>query len=142
MTPEKIEALLQRVANGELSATDAMEELTRLNVNQALLRKNLIKNEEAGNAPLEAELIALRVGDIRLLAFPGGNTVELGLEINKVSPQPFSFISGYTNGYLYYLPTEAQRKNPGYAQEDCDFLVAPEWHGIFHARALEVLKGL
>lgn len=38
----------------------------------------------------------------------------------------FTFVAGYTNGYLFYLPTEAQRKNTGYAQEGCDCRVAPE----------------
>ncbi|NIP97419.1 MAG: hypothetical protein GWO24_29890, partial [Akkermansiaceae bacterium] len=120
----------------------AMEELTRLNVNQALLRKNLIMNEDAGHAPIEAELTGLRVGDFRMVTFPGELTVEVGLQLKKAAPHPFSFVAGYTNGYLYYLPTETQRRNPGYAQEDCDCLVAPEWHRIFHARALQVLTDL
>ena len=36
-----------------------MEELTRLNVNQELLRKNQALNAAAGNAPLAAELVGL-----------------------------------------------------------------------------------
>jgi hypothetical protein len=32
-------------------------------------------------------------------------------------------------------------KNSGYAQEDCDSPVAPEWQKIFETKALEVLQG-
>ena len=46
------------------------------------------------------------------------------------------------NGYIYYTPTVQQRNNTGYAQEDCDSLVAPEWQKIFETKALSVLKGL
>jgi hypothetical protein len=53
-----------------------------------------------------------------------------------------TFISGYTNGYIYYLPTAEQLRNPGHAQEDCDTLIAPEWQAIFEARALGILRRL
>jgi hypothetical protein len=35
-----------------------------------------------------------------------------------------------------------QRNNTGYAQEDCDTLVAPEWQAIFEGKALDVLRQL
>jgi len=44
---------------------------------------------------------------------------------------PTAFVAGYTNGYLHYLPTGRQRANTGYAHEDCDCLVAPEWEQVF-----------
>ena len=37
---------------------------------------------------------------------------------------------------------EVTRRNTGYAQEDCDVLVAPEWQKLFETKALEVLRGL
>ena len=136
------DAVNLRNVEAYLKNIHAMEELTRLNVNQALLRKNLIKNEDAEHAAIEAELIGLRVGDFRMVTFPGELTVGVGLQLKKAAPHPFSFVAGYTNGYIYYLPTAAQRKNSGYAQEDCDCLVAPEWHEIFQAKALQALTDL
>jgi hypothetical protein len=41
-----------------------------------------------------------------------------------------------------YLPTEQQRGNTGYAQEDRDCLVAPEWQKLFETKALAMLKKL
>ena len=46
-------------------------------------------------------------------------------DITVCAARKFTFVAGYTNGYLYYLPTAAQRQIPGYAQEDYDCLVGP-----------------
>jgi hypothetical protein len=119
-----------------------MEELTRLNVNRELLRKNQALNQAAGNGPITAEVAGLRVGDFRLVTFPGELSVEVGLRLKKQAPAPFTFVGGYCNGYIFYLPTEQQRANTGYAQEDCDCLVAPQWQNIFETKAIEVLKRL
>jgi len=69
-------------------------------------------------------------------------TVEIGLNLKRRAPAPLTFVAGYCNGYIYYLPTEQQRGNTGYAQEDCDCLVAPEWQKLFETKALEMLKKL
>ena len=42
----------------------------------------------------------------------------------------------------FYLPTEEQLGNTGYAQEDCDCLVAQEWQKLFETKAREILKKL
>ncbi|MFN9969226.1 MAG: hypothetical protein ACK58T_04945, partial [Phycisphaerae bacterium] len=66
----------------------------------------------------------------------------VGLSIKQKSAAPATFVAGYTNGYIYYTPTVAQRNNSGYAQEDCDCIVAPEWQKLFEDRAAEVLTTL
>ena len=100
-----------------------MEQLTRLNVNLALLKRHLAQNRAAGKATLDVEVIGLRIGDFKLVAFPGELTVQIGLNIKKAAGDPHAFVAGYSNGYIYYTPTVAQRNNTGYAQEDCDSLV-------------------
>ena len=129
-----IEAYLQNI--------QTMERLTHLQVNLALLKMHQAKAVAAGNAALETEMSGLRVGDFVMVTFPGELTVELGLAVKKRAAGKFTFVAGYTNGYLFYLPTEAQRKNTGYAQEDCDCQVAPEWRKIFDERTNAVLKKL
>ena len=119
-----------------------MEKLTRLNINLALLKKHQKHVRILPEKSLNAELCSLRVGVFRLVTFPGELTVEVGLEIKKKAAPKRVFVAGYTNGYLYYAPTAAQLKNTGYAQEDCDTLLAPEWQSQFEASALEVIKGL
>ncbi|MSR32366.1 MAG: hypothetical protein EXR99_12775 [Gemmataceae bacterium] len=119
-----------------------MEQLTRLNANLDLLKKNLALNRLAGKPHIDAELCLLQIGGFTLLTFPGELTVQIGLNLKKASPVQQAFIAGYTNGYYFYLPTAEQRNNSGYAQEDCDCLVAPQWQKIFETAALEMLRDL
>ncbi len=84
----------------------------------------------------------MRIGDFVLVTFPGELSVEIGLGIKKRAPAPFTFVAGYTNGYIYYTPTAKQRNNTGYAQEDCDSLVAPEWQHLFEERVAGILNKL
>ena len=119
-----------------------MERLTRLNVNLALLKKHLAESQAAGKPVIQVEMSAMRIGDFRLVTFPGELTVDIGLNIKRQAAMPFTFVAGYCNGYIYYLPTVQQRGNRGYAQEDCDCIVAPEWQKVFEGNALELLKRL
>ena len=125
-----------------LANLQVMEQLTRLNTNLALLKRHLAETKAAGKPTLDVEVCGLRVGDFKLVTFPGELTVQVGLNIKSLAKDEHAFVSGYSNGYIYYTPTVAQRNNTGYAQEDCDTLVAPEWQAIFEAKALEVLRRL
>lgn len=120
----------------------AMEQLTRVQTNLALLRKHQATNLAAGRKPLEVEVAGLRVGEFVLVTFPGELTVEIGLNVKKAAPHKPTFVAGYTNGYIYYTPTAKQLRNAGAAQEDCDSLVAPEWEPLFYAKVADVLKKL
>lgn len=138
----QLDAGNQAQVEAYLSNIQIMEQLTRLNTNLALLQKHLAQNQAAGSPTLEVEMVGLRVGDFRLVTFPGELTVEIGLNIKKAAQDPHTFVAGYTNGYIYYAATATQRLNPGFAQEDCDALVAPEWQKIFETKALQILKDL
>lgn len=141
-------ALSQLDADNRASVEDylkniqVMEDLTRLNTNLALLKMHREQNRAAGKPTLDVEVAGLRIGDFKLVTFPGELTVQIGLNIKKAANDPHAFVAGYTNGYIYYTPTVEQRENKGYAQEDCDCLVAPEWQRIFETKSLEVLKKL
>jgi hypothetical protein len=119
-----------------------MEEMTRVQTNLALLRMHHAQNVEAGKRTLDVELTALRIGEFRLLTFPGELTVRIGLNLKDKAPHKPTFIAGYTNGYIYYAPTAEQLLNVGNAQEDSDCLLAPEWQEIFENKAVEMLKRL
>lgn len=125
-----------------LGNIQVMEQLTRLNTNLALLKKNQAAAESSATRMIDAEVCALRIGDFKLVTFPGELTVEIGLGIKKSAKDRYAFVAGYTNGYIYYTPTVEQRNNTGYAQEDCDCIVAPEWQRIFETTALEMLGKL
>ena len=119
-----------------------MEELTRVQANLALLKKHQAENVAAGRSTVDTEVVGLRVGEFRWITFPGELSAQIGLNIKEASPHPLTFVSGYTNGYLYYTPTAEQLGNPGGAQEDCDCLVAPPWQAMFESKAAEVLGRL
>lgn len=125
-----------------LENIETMERLTRLNVNLDLLKMHLEQNKAAKSETLEVEVGALRVGDFVLTTFPGELTAQIGLNIKKSSPHRFTFVAGYTNGYIYYTPTAQQRRNTGYAQEDCDCLVGPEWQKLFEDKVGALMKKL
>jgi len=119
-----------------------MEELTRLQTNLDLLRKHQAENTAAPKRTVDVEVAGLRIGDFVLVTFPGELSVEIGLNIKKTSPHEFTFVAGCTNGYIYYAPTADQLNNTGYAQEDCDSLLAPEWQEMYQSRVAEMLEAL
>jgi len=119
---------------------ETMEELTRKQINLALLERHQKRNTAAGMKPLAVEVAGLRVGDFRLVTFPAEVTVPIGLNIKKASPHELTFVAGYTNGYLYYSPTAEQLLNRGGAQEDSDCLLAPDWQALFEKTAAEILR--
>ncbi|MCX6911040.1 MAG: hypothetical protein NTY01_23770 [Verrucomicrobia bacterium] len=119
-----------------------MEQLTRLQANMNLLKMHQAQNVAAGKPTIDVEVVGLRVADFVLVTFPGELTVEIGINIKKRAPAPFTFVAGYTNGYIYYAPTAEGRNNKGFAQEDCDCLLAPEWQKLFDKQVDALLKKL
>jgi len=119
-----------------------MEELTRVQTNLRLLEQHQAQNASAGTATVSAEILSLRIGGFVLVTFPGELTVQTGLDIKRHSPYPKTFVAGYTNGYLYYAPTEEQLRNSGWAQEDCDCVLGLGWQKIFEEKAVEMLSQL
>jgi hypothetical protein len=119
-----------------------MEQLTRLQTNMRLLNRHQASMVASGKRTISVEMLGIRIGDFVLVTFPGELTVRIGLNIKKASPHPHTFVAGYTNGYIYYTPTAEQLRNVGYAQEDSDCLVAPEWQKQFEDKIAEMLKQL
>ncbi|MBI5758064.1 MAG: hypothetical protein HZA46_06055 [Planctomycetales bacterium] len=119
-----------------------MEQLTRTQTNLALLKMHQAQNVKAGKRTIDVEVVGLRIGDFTLVTFPGELTVRIGLGIKQRSPHKLTFVSGYTNGYIYYSPTAEQLLNVGGAQEDSDCILAPEWQALFEARVANILKKL
>jgi hypothetical protein len=120
----------------------AMERLTRIRANLDLLVMHQAQNAAAGMAPLNVEVAGLRVGDFVLVTFPGELSVAIGLDVKRRSPHPFTFVAGYTNGYIYYAPTEEQLRNRGHAQEDSDCLLADGWRALFDEKVDSILSRL
>jgi hypothetical protein len=129
------ENLMQYIRN-----IHTMEELTRVQTNLDLLRMHHAQNVAAGKRTIDVEVLGVRIADFVFVTFPGEPTVEIGLKIKKNPRHEFTFVAGYTNGYIYYAPTAEQLQNVGNAQEDSDCLLAPEWQALFEAKVAEILK--
>ena len=119
-----------------------MEQLSRVSTNLSLLKLHQQQFLDADKRAVEVEVTGLRIGPFQLVTFPGELTVQVGLDIKAAVKDPNTFVSGYTNGYIYYAPNAEQLKNVGGAQEDSDCILAPEWHKIFENKALAILEKL
>lgn len=117
-----------------------MEKLTRVNENLSLLRKH--QAEAVGRKTIHVEIMGIKIGDFVLITFPGELSVQIGINIKEKSPFEYTFVAGYSNGYIFYAPTEEQLRNAGGAQEDCDTNLAPEWQQLFEEKVSEILKKL
>lgn len=119
-----------------------MEQLTRIQVNMNLLKMHQAQTVAAGQKTIDVEITGIKIGDFVLITFPGELSVEIGLNIKKRARTRFTFVAGCTNGYIYYAPTEKQRRNTGFAQEDCDCLLAPEWQKLYEDKVAAILGRL
>ena len=117
-----------------------MERLTRIRENLSLVKMHQLKS--AGAETIKVEILGVKIGNMRLITFPGELTVQIGLNIKKSAPNENTFVAGYTNGYIYYAPTAQQLRNTGEAQEDSDTNLAPEWQMMFENKAAEILQQL
>lgn len=89
---------------------------------------------------IEIELQAIRIGNCALLTFPGELFVEIGLNIKKRSPFEQTYILGYTNGYVGYLPTVQAFQEGGYEAVSSRF--TPESARIIECEAVDLLRSL
>jgi hypothetical protein len=108
-----------------------------------LLKRHLAETKAADKATLDVEVCGLRVGGFKLVTFPGEITAAESASTSKKPRRMPTHTSPATQTATSTTPPPRhQRRNTGYAQEDCDVLVAPEWQAIFETKAVEVLKRL
>jgi len=119
-----------------------MEQLTRLQTNIELLEKHQAQIAAGDSKTVNVEVAGLRIGDFVLVTFPGELSVQIGMNIKRMSPHQYTFVAGYTNGYIYYAPTDDQLANLGGAQEDSDCVLAPGWQKLFEHKVAEILSQL
>ena len=94
----------------------------------------------AGLTTYPLELHGLRIGPVSLVGVPMEPFIELGLEIEARSPSPMTLVSGYTNGYRNYLPTEAEFARGGYEVDIAPFQAGAA--GQFVETSLSLLEAL
>jgi hypothetical protein len=66
--------------------------------------QTLVKAIKDGNPTREFEVQAFRIGDIAIVGMNTETFFETGFEIQSKSPFEHTFVLGYTNGLIMYLP--------------------------------------
>ncbi|MGB0600099.1 MAG: hypothetical protein ACPGLY_25755 [Rubripirellula sp.] len=139
---EQLDANNRKAMRAYMQNIHTMEELTRVQTNLRLLRKHQASMIDSGKRTIDVEVMGIRIGNLKMITFPGELTVQIGLNIKSRSQDPDTLVAGYTNGYIYYAPTADQLQNVGGAQEDSDCILAPAWQALFETKALEMLGRL
>jgi hypothetical protein len=136
------QALLRLKASGSSPAEQRLAE--RL-LDWARLQQ---RAAQSGTKPqVEMELQAIRLNDIGIVAIPGEPFVEIGLHIKRRSPLAYTFVLGYSNGCVAYIPTDEAFAEGGYEVEAHKNYMLPSgvamgWASMIEAAALEMLTEL
>jgi hypothetical protein len=59
--------------------------------------------------------------DVAVWAAPLELFCEISMDVRERSPFPYTFYFGYTNGWLGYLPTDAEFRHGGYEPDTSAF---------------------
>lgn len=87
---------------------------------QEIWARKLVEGLRAGATPqkVRAEIQAIRLDDIAVVAVPGEPFVEIGLAVKAHSPFKHTFFIGYANGTIGYIPTREAYPLGGYEVVD------------------------
>jgi hypothetical protein len=91
--------------------------------------------------PIQAPLVALRLGDAALATNPSELFCEIGMAIKGGSPFPCTAVAGYTDAAVWYVPTRAAYAEGGY-EVDRACRVAPEAGELIQETAISLLRSL
>ncbi|MHC5540707.1 hypothetical protein ACYOEI_21010, partial [Singulisphaera rosea] len=86
------------------------------------------------DGPVEADLMAMKIGPYLLLTMPGEPMVEYGFKLEQsIADRAIPIIIGYANGHVGYIATADAYKSGGYEPTQSPLLPAAE---------AELLRGL
>jgi hypothetical protein len=92
---------------------------------------------------LDAEIQAIRIGELGIVSLPGEVFVELGLHAKRHSPFDRTMIGGYTNGNMGYIPTSVAFDEGGYEPNSHVYLVEQQYDsGIEEVAKMGMLEAL
>lgn len=107
--------------------------------NRERAQRRLAQLREQGDAPVECEIQVIRVGPVTLLGWPGEIFCDLGMEVKQQSPFRPTYIIGYANGSIGYVPTPEAFAEGGYETEVAAHL-ADNAGLVLVERSLELLN--
>ena len=80
-------------------------------------RKRVEDLKKQGDAPVECEIQTIKVGSITFLSWPGEIFCDFGMEVKHNSPFHPTYVVGYANGSIGYVPTPETFQEGGYEAE-------------------------
>ncbi|MGC8833015.1 MAG: neutral/alkaline non-lysosomal ceramidase N-terminal domain-containing protein [Armatimonadota bacterium] len=109
---DSADAVGQAVAG---SVADALRTAPTLDASQLRFAERRLKLPLKGvNTCVDAAVSALSCGAFAVATLPGEAFVELGMRVRAGSPFKVTFIAGYANGNVGYIPTRSAYEEGGY----------------------------
>jgi len=126
-----------------------LEDARRRGARRTLLRwlqRNVERDEAAVRfwregvepPPVEGRVHAVRFGPVALVAASGEVFCEIGMDIKRRAPQPFTMFAGYTNADIMYIPVPDAYAEGGY-EVDMACRVDASAAGMLTSTALDLL---
>lgn len=91
-------------------------------------RRRLERVKERGDRPVEMEIQAIAIGDIALMGWAGEVFCQLGMMVKAGSPYARTYVLGYANGSIGYIPTPEAFPLGGYEVESACHLADNAGH--------------
>jgi neutral ceramidase len=110
--------------------------------------KTTLEQRQDGRWQVAMEIQAFRLGDWAVIAHAAETLNEIGAAIKASSPFPITFLAGYSNGCIGYLPTAAAHALGGYEVEISPYLyrmpglLDPGCDSLVRERSQEMLRAL
>ena len=147
---EEIELPLRRIPDSEIEKARKLvqgrkiEKISLIDgLSEEVYAEQILTLGKISEKNLSSEIQVVSLGDIGLVSIPGELFVEYGLEIKKKSPFSHTFIIGYANDYVGYIPTSKAFKEGGYeVRTGAASKLDPKTGGIISKRVLEMLDKL
>lgn len=103
----------KELREAKLSGNKARERVAEAMLNWANTIAQLSRSRRS-DMTKPFEMIALRIGEVAVIGLSGEVFVEYALNIRSASPFKETFVLGYTNGCIGYVPTESAYIEGGY----------------------------
>jgi neutral ceramidase len=131
-----------RGADGDPPPNQAAEERNRL-AGAVLWAEEAVLRARMGDAPLAAEVQALRLGDTALVGIPGEPFCEMGLAMKAWEPPLRALCLGYANDMLGYMAPPSAWEEGGYEVGLGTWTLAgPEAFGLLLKTAQRLVREL
>jgi len=147
---EEIELPLRKITDSEIEKARKLAQGRKIKkislvdgLSEEVYAEQILALSKTSKKSLSSEIQAISLGDIALVSIPGELFVEYGLEIKRKSPFLHTFIIGYANDYVGYIPTLKAFQEGGYeVRTGAASKLDPGAGEMINGKTLEILNKL